>query len=220
MTWMLLGWALAQTTPTPAPAAPAPAAAAPAVPVPPKPEKPRPMVVGRAIAEAWSDPAIGTVYASGGILSGLGAVIPITRTIGVDVEVGYRRLHTDEGAAETDDTFLLEVLPISGLAEFTLASKTSALDGFVGVGPSFAGFREHHPPNAEGFGITRGAKLSLELRAGLRIDTGLVQPRMAPGSPVRGLDVELYGARRFQVPGGKGFDLDAWRGGLGLGVRL
>ena len=207
---LLVSGALAQTAPAPAPA-PAPTAEAP---------RPPPMVVGRAIVESWSDPGIGTVYATGGLLTGAAVVVPLSRRFAVDVEAGYRRLRTDDGAELPDDRLLMEVLPLSALAELSLLSVASAVDGFVGLGPAFAVFREHHPPNAEGLGVTRGMKLSLEARAGVRFDTGLVQPRMAPTSPIQGVDLEIYAAKRLQMPGGTGFDLDAWRASVGLGVRL
>jgi len=178
------------------------------------------LVAVRAVAETWSDPAIGTLYATGGLLGAVGVVVPISRKIRLDVEAGYRRMYQDDGAESPDDTYRFEMVPVSIVPEFTFVGKERPLDGFIGLGPSFAGFREHAPAGPEGLGVTRGAKFGLELRAGLRIDTGLIQPRMAPTSPVRGVDVELYGARRLQLPGGTGFDLDAWRGGLGVGVRL
>jgi hypothetical protein len=174
----------------------------------------------RAVAETWSDPAIGTLYATGGLLGAVGVVVPLSKRLRLDVEAGYRRMYQDDGAEEPDDTYRFEVVPISIVPEFTFVGRERPLDGFVGLGPSFAGFREHAPANVDGLGVTRGAKFSLEARAGLRIDTGLIQERMAPTSPVRGVDVELYGARRLQLPGDNGFDLDAWRGGLGVGVRL
>jgi hypothetical protein len=182
--------------------------------------KPDVLVAVRAVAETWSDAGIGTFYATGGLLGAIGVVVPFSNTLRLDVEVGYRRMYRDDGADEPDDTYRFEVVPISLVPEWTFVGKEGPVDGFVGVGPSFAGFREHAPPSVEGIGVVSGAKLSLELRAGLRIDTHLVQARMAPTSPVRGVDVEIYGARRFQLPGGKGFDLDAWRGGIGVGVRL
>jgi hypothetical protein len=177
-------------------------------------------VAVRGIAETWSDPGIGTVYASGGLLGGVGVVVPLFGPVALDVEAAYRRMYTDEGSDTPDDTLRMEVLPVSFLAEYHFRSDESPVDGFVGLGPSFAGYREHHPPDETGLGLTRGAKFSLELRTGLRFDTGLVQPRMAPTSPIQGVDLEIYGARRMQLPGGTGFDLDAWRGGVGLAFRI
>ncbi len=207
--------AFAQDPTPPDPSAP-PAAEEEKEPLPPADT----LVSVRAVAETWSDPAIGTLYATGGLLGAVAVVVPISRKLRLDVEAGYRRMYRDDGAEEPDDTHRFEVVPISILPELTFVGRDRPLDGFVGLGPSFAGFREHAPANAEGVGVIRGAKFSLEARAGLRIDTGLIQERMGPTSPVRGVDVELYGARRLQLPGGKGFDLDAWRGGLGVGVRL
>jgi len=186
-------------------------------------ERPRrPLVVSlRGIAETWSDPGIGTVYGTGGLLSGVGVVVPIAGPISLDIEAAYRRMYTDDGAESPDDTFRMEMLPVSFLVEYTFDNERSPVEGFVGLGPSFAGFREHHPADpATGLGVTRGAKFSLEPRVGIRFDTGLVSPTMAPTSPIQGVDLELYGARRLQLPGGKGFDLDAWRGGIGLAVRI
>ena len=205
--WLLASVASAQDPPAPDP--------------PDEPPERRPLVVAvRGIAETWSDPGIGTVYGTGGLLSGLGVVVPLLGPLSLDIEAAYRRMYTDDGAETPDDTFVMEMLPVSFVVEWTLANETSPVEGFVGLGPSFAGFREHHPRDAEGFGVTRGAKFGLETRVGVRFDTGLVQPTMAPTSPVRGVDLELYGARRLQLPGGKGFDLDAWRGGVGLAVRI
>jgi hypothetical protein len=194
----------------------------PAPPTGPGDEKPPvdTLVAVRGVAETWSDPAIGTLYATGGLLGAVGVVVPISRTFRLDVEAGYRRMYQDDGSETPDDTFHFEVVPVSIVPEVTFVGKERPLDGFIGLGPSFAGFREHAPPGPDGLGVVNGAKLSVELRTGLRIDTGLIQPRMAPTSPVKGVDVEIYGARRFQMPGGSGFDLDAWRGGLGVGVRL
>lgn len=185
-------------------------------------EAPRtPVLVSiRGIAETWSDPGIGTVYASGGLLGGIGVVVPLFGPLRLDVEAAYRRMYTDDGAETPNDSLRMEVLPVSFVVEYVFSNDDSPVEGFVGLGPSFAGYREHHPPDETGLGLTRGAKFSLEPRAGLRFDTGLVQARMAPTSPVQGVDVEIYGARRLQLPGGTGFDLDAWRGGVGLAFRI
>lgn len=177
-------------------------------------------VAVRGIAETWSDAGIGTVYATGGLFGGLAVVAPLFGPLAIDVEVAYRRLYIDDGAETADDRLTMEVVPVSFVVEYVLQNDESPVEGFLGLGPALATYREHHPPDATGLGLTGGAKISLEPRFGLRFDTGLVQPRMAPTSPVQGVDLELYGARRLQMPGGKGFDLDAWRGGLGLAFRI
>lgn len=214
--------ARAQDAPDP-PAPPAPddaaAAAEPTEAAPPAQRRPLRVAV-RGIAETWSDAGIGTVYASGGLFGGIGVVAPLVGPLSLDVEVAYRRLYTDDGAESPDDTLHMEIVPVSLVVEYVFDGDASPVEGFVGLGPALATYREHHPPDATGIGLTGGAKISLEPRFGLRFDTGLVQPRMAPVSPVQGVDVELYGARRLQMPGGQGFDLDAWRGGLGLAFRI
>ncbi len=175
------------------------------------------LIVARGLAEAWSDEAIGSVYRTGGLLGGAAVVVPIAGPIMVDVEAAYKRTEARDGAED----LLLEVIPITVVGEFLFPAPDAPLDPFVGVGVSMVAFAERHPPDADGFTVTRGARPTLELRAGLRVDLGLVDPPMGPArSAIKGVDLEVFGARRNQAPRKQGFDMGAWRAGLGLAVRL
>lgn len=183
----------------------------------------------RGIAEHWADPAIGSVYRTGGFIGGIGVIAPIYGPIGLDIEGGYKRMqHGDDGqdeaetGASTDHGThpLLELVPISLLVEYRFELDES-LHAFAALGPTFTAFTERHSTDAAGLGVTRGARLAAELRTGIRVDTGLVEPPAAPApSPIDALELEVYGARRLQRPGVDGFDLSAWRGSIGLVVRL
>jgi hypothetical protein len=176
-----------------------------------------PSIVARGVAETWADEAIGTVYRTGAFMGGVGAVLPIKGHIGIDLDIAYRRMSPRDGS----ETMTLELLPVTLLAEWTFAGN-GPLDAFAGLGPVMATFTERHALEAgDGDGVTRGARLGAEVRVGLRFDTGLVQPSIALNRQVvQGVDVELFGARRFQRPGIEGFDLGAWRGGIGIAARL
>lgn len=173
------------------------------------------LLVARGVAESWADPSIGAVYRTGALMGGAGVVVDLFGPIAVDVDVAYRRMEAD---GDPDQIF--ELMPVTLLGEFVFPAPEAPLDPYLGLGFTFASFAERHPANAEGLTITRGARPALELRAGVRFDLGLVQPSLLGDSPVKGVDLEVFGARRIQKPGGEGFDLAAWRGGLGLAVRL
>ncbi|MEQ1503689.1 MAG: hypothetical protein ABMB14_15730, partial [Myxococcota bacterium] len=163
-------------------------------------------IVLRGQVERWNDPAIATVYKSGTWLGGLGVVAPVIGPLGVDLEAGFARMKS--GSA----TF--EIAPLSALVE--LSANFGHADGFLGVGPAWTVFTE-----SGGATVVDGARLAGELRGGLRVDTGLIDPPMAPATsgPVRRLELEVYLARRSQLPSqSPGLSLGAWRGSLGLGV--
>lgn len=162
----------------------------------------------RGTTEAWSDPAIQQVYKSGSWFAGLGVVARLGGWFAVDAEASFRRLR-GEGTT-------LELAPLSLLAE--VRAPVGAVDGFVGLGPTWTGFSEGPETGA----VVTGARLAGELRAGLRVDTGLVHAPLAPadGGPVKAVELELLLGRRSQLPGGDGFHLGAWRGGVGLLARF
>jgi hypothetical protein len=186
-----------------------PAFAAPPIPEPP--EEPGVQLVIRGLVEQWNDPAIAAVYKSGTWLGGIGVVAPVVGPLSVDLEASFRRM--------TADASTFEVFPLSGVVE--LGGKLGdRADGFVGVGPTWTGFSEK--PTDAPAELVQGARLGGELRAGLRVDTGLVDPPMPPatGGPVRRVNLEVYLARRSGLPGGPadGLQLGAWRGCVGLGL--
>jgi hypothetical protein len=94
------------------------------------------------------------------------------------------------------------------------------VDGYLGIGPTWTAFSEK--PTAPSADVVQGARIGAEVRGGLRADTGLVDPPMPPATagPVRRLELEVYLARRSDLPGGKGLQLGAWRGCVGLGFVL
>ena len=177
----------------------------------PEPE-PEPLVtvaVGvRGTTEAWSDPAIAQVYRSGTWFAGLGVVVRVGPWLAIDAEGTFRRLRTE--------TSQLELAPLSLLAE--LHQPIGAVDGFVGIGPTWTSFSE----SAAGAEVVSGARVAGELRTGIRVDTGFVRETMDPSGagPVRAIELELMVGRRSEVPGGDGFRLGAWRGAVGLLARF
>ena len=175
------------------------------------------LLVARGSLERWGDAAIGSVYRQGGFLGGAGVVIDVFGPLSVDVDLAYKRLY-----ARSDETQIFELVPVTFLVEYTFPAENAPLDPFVGLGFGFAQWAERttSPDPSTGLSTRKGARPSLELRAGIRFDLGIVQPAMARDPVVKGVDLELFGARRIETPGGQGFDLASWRGGLGLALRL
>jgi hypothetical protein len=159
----------------------------------------------RGVVERWNDPAITTVYRSGTWLAGAGLVVDLLGPLGVDVEVGFGRLQGEQAT--------LEIAPLSALIELT--APLGRADGFLAAGPAWTVFTE-----SGGGDVVDGARISAELRGGVRVDTGLVQPPAAPApSTFDRMELELYFARRAELPGpGRGLQLGAWRASVGLGV--
>lgn len=163
----------------------------------------------RGTTEAWADPAVQQIYRSGAWFAGLGVVWRWGGWFAVDAEASFRRLKTEGGPT-------LELAPLSLLAE--VRAPAGAVEAFVGLGPTWTAFSEA----VDGEAVVTGARLAGELRTGLRVDTGLVQAPMAPatGGPVRAIELEFQVGRRSELPGGDGFRLGAWRGGVGLLARF
>ena len=174
------------------------------------------LLVARGVAESWNDAAIGSVYANGALMGGAGVVVELFGPIAVDLDVAYRRLDAASGSEEQR----FELIPVTLLGEFTFPAPEAPLDPYVGLGFTLATWTERHAADATGATVTRGMRPAVEIRAGIRFDLGLVQPSMIKASAIEGVDLELFGARRIQNPSGEGFDLAAWRGGLGLALRL
>ena len=183
--------------------------------VTPEPPRLAPKIALRGVAETWDDTSIGTVYRTGALSGGAALILPFTSHIAVDVGFTYKRLSplTDIENAK------FEVLPINLSAEYWFGGEEQNWDVFVGLGPSLVVFSERHPSNKKGEAI-RGTRMAFEASVGVRIDTGLIEPRMAPAPRgLDGIEIEVFGARRTQFPS-KGFALGAWRGGLGIVFRL
>ena len=111
----------------------------------------------------------------------------------------------------------LQLVPVTLALE--ARSDTPRAEVFGGMGFTAVTYSED-----TAVGVVSGTKPALDLRVGTRVHTNLVrEPITGPGSPgIRGLDVELLvGRRQHHAFGlGTGFDLSAWRVGLGLVARL
>ena len=92
-------------------------------------------------------------------------------------------------------------------------------EAFFGAGFAMAVFTERTDANT-----VAGAKPGFDLRTGIRVHTGFVEPSLRPFSPtgVEGVDLELMVGRRkhqaFDI--GTGFDFSAWRIGAGVVARF
>lgn len=188
-------------------------------------------VAMRGIIENWHDPYIASRFRSGGLSAGVGLVIPAWGPLNVDIEVTYQRVPAASGEGT------MQMMPVSILAEYTMTPRGNGdLELFIGAGPAVmmwteGGQNTDHttallPSDVEGgpqvgAEVLRGARPGLEARLGGRIDLGLVQEslRGVPQRSVRAVELEIYGARRF-TSHSAGFNLNTWRGGIGLALRF
>ena len=167
----------------------------------------------RGAAESWADASIASVYRGGALASGAAIVAPVYGPLSVDIEFMYRRLEDDR------EQQLLEILPASVLVELDLGEQDGAY-GFVAAGPSFVTFREGYP-TPQGREVITGGRGLFEARGGVRIDLGLMQPSLTgTGSPIKSVELEIYGGRRIQRASVSGFNFSAWRAGMGVALVL
>lgn len=182
-------------------------------------------LVVRGVGEAWQDPSLTRIYRNSLLSGGVGIVIPLHTYLAIDVEAVYKKqagieVFTDEG----DDSAVQSAFEI---VPFTLAieGRWPTLGGgelFLGVGPTLTIFTEEHSIRVDnGQVATQGMKVNMDTRFGVRVDTGLIQPSMAPvrSREIQGVDLELFIGRRWQF-GDTGFNLSAWRGGFGFAFRM
>lgn len=179
----------------------------------------------RGVGEAWQDPSLTRIYRNSLFSGGVGAVIPLHTFVALDIEATYKRQAGVEVFAEDGEA--------SGIASaFEIVPLTLAVEGrwplqgggelFLGVGPGLTVFTEQHSIRTDNGQVsTQGMKVNMDTRIGVRVDSGLVQPSMAPVKTreIRGVDLEFFIGRRWQF-GTTGFDLSAWRGGLGFAFRM
>jgi hypothetical protein len=170
----------------------------------------------RGVGEVWQDTAIITNYRSSRFAGAGFFGYGINDWLMVDAEVGYMRQNADTSRAGVA-AGALQLVPVTIALEARRDSARAEL--FGGLGFTAVTFSEETD-----VGVVAGAKPALDLRAGTRIHTQLVrEPITGPGTPgLRGLDVELLiGRRQHHAFGlGTGFDLSAWRVGIGLAARL
>lgn len=177
-----------------------------------------PLLAVRGVAESWSDPSIGSVYRTGALMGAVGAVIPIKGKVGINIEAAYRRA---EPFLDPESSSRFESIPLSLLAEYALPAPSERVDVFAAAGFSMVAFSERHAADEDGATVTRGARPTLELRTGLRWNLGFQSTTMTNRESLfDDVFLEIYGARRTQLPSDTGFDLGAWRGALGLAISL
>ena len=179
----------------------------------------------RAVGEAWQDPNLSRIYRSSLLTGAVGIVVPVHRFAAVELEVGYKKQAGTEVAAEDGEVSgvasAFEIVPWTLLAE----GRLPLVGGghlFLGLGPTVTAFTEEHSIRADtGQVATQGMKINMDSRVGVRMDTGFVQKSLAPvqARELRAVDLEIFVGRRWQF-GSTGFDLSAWRAGLGFTFRL
>ena len=183
-------------------------------------------VTVRGIGEAWEDPFIARVYRGSSFTGGVGLLLPLHKFVSLNVDAAFKRTAGTEvnaitGEPEGSAQSALELVPMS----FTLQGRLALRNGgelFLALGPSLVVFTEEHSQRLDtGLVTTEGMKVGLESQIGLRMPTSFVQPSLAPGnqSAISAIEVEGWFGRRHQF-GTEGFNLGAWRGGLGLVFRL
>jgi hypothetical protein len=170
----------------------------------------------RGVGEVWQDTSIITNYRSSRFAGAGFFGYGINDWLMIDAEVGYMRQDADTSRSGVA-AGALQLVPVTIALEARRDSARAEL--FGGAGFTTVAYSEETD-----VGVVAGAKPALDLRVGTRIHTNLVrEPITGPGSPgLRGLDVELLiGRRQHHAFGlGTGFDLSAWRVGIGLAARL
>jgi hypothetical protein len=182
-------------------------------------------LVVRGVGEALQDPSLTRIYRNSLLSGGVGIVIPLHTYVAIDIEAIYKKQAGTEVFADEGDASAIpsafEIVPLT----LAIEGRWPTLGGgelFVGVGPTLTIFSEEHSIREDNGQVsTEGMKINMDTRFGVRIDTGLIQPSMAPGRAreVKGVDLELFIGRRWQF-GETGFDLSAWRGGFGFAFRM
>ncbi len=176
-----------------------------------------PALALRVVAEARDDVSIASVYGPGGAAGGGALQLGLVGRLGMSLDAEWSRKQPREGGDAS-----LDFLPFAALVTWRLVDEPERFRLGVALGPTLTVFSERagrvNGPDL----VTTGTRMGAESRLVLQIDTGLVRPRMEPATNlVEAVLVELYGARRFQLPGGEPrFQLGAWRAGLGLVVQL
>jgi len=182
-------------------------------------------LVVRGVGEALQDPSLTRIYRNSLLSGGVGIVIPLHTYVAIDIEAIYKKQAGTEVFADEGDASAIpsafEIVPLT----LAIEGRWPMLGGgelFLGVGPTLTIFSEEHSIRQDNGQVsTEGMKVNMDTRFGVRMDTGLIQPSMAPvrTREVQGVDLELFIGRRWQF-GETGFNLSAWRGGLGFAFRM
>jgi len=162
---------------------------------------------GRALGEVWQDPSLATVYKSSGFgVAGSFSWRPHA-LLSLDGEVGFVRM---TGEAEQS----IQMVPMS--LDICARAQREEMELFVGAGPALVPFTD------QGLHMVTGTKMGLDVQAGVRFATDLVNPSLSSTSPVQRVDAEIFIGRRQHFAMGElaRLDMSAWRMGLGLVVHL
>ena len=172
-------------------------------------------ISGGGVLELWQDPFIGQVYGS----SRLSGALSVSGDLGerwfADVEVSYVVVRTgDANDEEVADIPELELLPIVPSGGVRLTAGVAELR--LGLGPAFTHFAERGDDIA-----ISGLKCGMDLKAALRLPTGLDLPKMGEGGPESRFEI-VVGRRQQPLPfiEQTGLNLSAWRVGLRLVALL
>ncbi len=192
----------------------------------------------RAVGEAWSGQSLNRIYRSGVLAPGGALLVPIHPNLVMDLEATFKRVPGNEVSEETEASTSVasrfQLVPISVVAE----GRVPLVEGgeiFLGLGPSFAVFKEEHSPINIGSDLsartlTTGVKVGMDMRVGARFDSGLAMPSSASvGRQLQSIEIELFAGGRWHpgiIPGKakdengnkvrQGLNLSALRGGAGL----
>jgi hypothetical protein len=162
---------------------------------------------GRAIAEVWQDTNLATVYRSTGLgISGAFSWRPLD-LLSLDGGVGVLRMTGEANQA-------IQLMPLS--LDVCARAEREEMELFFGLGPALVPFVD------EGVSVITGTKLGLDVQAGARFATDLINPSLSSTSPVQRADWEVTIGRRqhFGSADAARLDLSAWRLGVGMVVRL
>ncbi len=179
----------------------------------------------RGVGEVWQDTYLvrelgrSSRFGGGGFIS-----YRAWRFLSVDFEAGYHSLtgmahtpETSQRATADDDQTSFELIPMA--LSVSASHRIDRVEVFGAVGCAITAFT-HSSRNQT---IT-GTKFGPAFQAGARFDTGLVQQsiRRDAKNVLQSVDLELVLGRRQHQPFGvgTGFDLSAWRVGVGLVARL
>jgi len=171
------------------------------------------------VGESWKDPSVIQVYRGSRFFGAVGLSYRIMDSATIDLESGFTRIDGNNGLSH------LQLIPVTVGGTYLLGNER--VEPFIGLGASFVKFTEELPA-----GTISGTKVGLDVRSGVRIATKYIQSSHYPSAvygenpmsqqQLKQMDVEiLFGQRihhAFSV--GKGFDLGAFRVGVGLQLRL
>lgn len=176
----------------------------------------------RGVGEVWQESTLARELGRSSRFGGTGYLsYRAWRFLAIDIEAGYHRMagteHTALTGKEGSDGTTFELVPIALSA--SARHQIGDVELFGALGAAFTVFT--HEDSTQ---TVSGTKIGPAFHAGARLDTGLVQPsiRRDTGNRLQSVDLEFVIGRRQHQPFGigTGFDLSAWRVGVGLLARM